>query len=276
MKRYLDDSFFKRFIQDFQFLFKLIRNSHGELDLRLRDNYFNIYYRGNSMMKVNFRKKGYQVVIHKKFAEGVFDQDNRFLEVLHTVKRLKGYHIYNIGPELLHSFLQQKNLKRLASNVKKVNHSEEITFEQTLITDNMNREDYLVIDRQVTEKGMGGLRMDLLGLRQGEGNTYAFEVIEVKLGNSNELKRDVGLQLDRYISRIKANNADWKQNYEKVYRQLKQTEVFDKPSIEAINILPEVSGRVVVIGYSGIAKKNIKILKQNHPDIIVNQMEHLL
>lgn len=118
--------------------------------------------------------------------------------------------------------------------------------------------------------------MDLLGLRQGEGNTYAFEVIEVKLGNSNELKRDVGLQLDRYISRIKANNADWKQNYEKVYRQLKQTEVFDKPSIEAINILPEVSGRVVVIGYSGIAKKNIKILKQNHPDIIVNQMEHLL
>ncbi len=276
MKRYLDDDIFKRFIKDFRFLFKLIRNAHGELDLRLRDNYFNIYYRGNSMAKIEFSKTGYQVVIHQKFAEGVFDQDQRFHKGMKTVNRKEGYRLYNINSELLHPFFQRKNLDKLASNVKKVNYGEEIVFEQTLITDNMNREAYLVIDRQVTERELGRRRLDLLGLRQVSGSDYAFEVIELKLGNSSELKAKVGMQLDSYITHIKANMMQWKENYEKAYQQLKQAGLFDQPSAAEINITPEVSGRVVVVGYSGIAGKNIDMLKQGYPDLNVEQIDYLL
>ncbi len=75
MKRYLDNIFFKRFINGLQFLFKLIRDAHGELDLRLRNNYFNVYYRGNSMLKIGFAKADYPVSIHQKFARDVFDRD---------------------------------------------------------------------------------------------------------------------------------------------------------------------------------------------------------
>ena len=276
MKRYLDDKFFRRFIKDFQFLFKLIRDSNGELDLRLRANYFNIYFRGNSMAKIQFSKTGYQIAIHKKFAEGVFDHDQRFNKAMKTVNRLEGYNLYGISPELLHPFLQRKNLNKLASNVKRVNYGEEIVFEQALITDNMNREDYLIIDRQVTERELERKRLDLLGLRQLERNAYAFEVIELKLGNSSELKEDVGEQLEGYIKHIKANIVQWKENYEKVYQQLKQTGLFDKPSFADIEILPEVSGRVVVAGYSGTARKNIEMLKQDYPDLKVELRDFLL
>ncbi len=276
MKRYLDDEYFKRFIKDFQFLFKLIRDSHGELDLRLRDNYFNIYYRGNSMAKIAFSKTGYQVAIHQKFAEGVFDQDQRFSKALNTGNRLEGYNLYSINPELLHPFFQRKNLNKLASKIKKVNYGEEIVFEQALITDNMNREDYLVIDRQVIDRELGRKRLDLLGLRQVNGGTYAFEVIELKMGNSSELKAEVGMQLEGYINHIKANIIQWKENYEIVYQQLKQAGLFDKPSAAEIDIYPEVSGRVVVVGYSGIARNNMDILTQSYPNLNVEQKAFLL
>ncbi len=276
MKRYLDDEHFKRFIKDFQFLFKLIRDSQGELDLRLRDNYFNIYYRGNSMAKIAFSKTGYQVAIHQKFAEGVFDHDQRFSKALNTGNRSEGYNLYSINPELLHPFFQRKNLDKLASNVKKVNYGEEIVFEQALITDNMNREEYLVIDRQVTDRELGRRRMDLLGLRQVNSGTYAFEVIELKLGNSSELKAEVGMQLESYVSHIKANITEWKENYELVYQQLKQVGLFDKPSAAEINITPEVSGRVIVVGYSGIAGKNLDMLNQSYPNLNVEQKAFLL
>jgi len=49
---------------------------------------------------------------------------------------------------------QKKYLDKLFSNIKEVNYSEEITFEQMLITDNSDRSDLIIIDRQVTETGM--------------------------------------------------------------------------------------------------------------------------
>ncbi len=276
MKRYLDDEQYERFQKDFQFLFKLIRDSQGELDLRLRDNYFNVYYRGNSAAKIKFSKVGYQVTIHQNFAEGVFDHDQRFSKVLNAGNRSEGYNLYSINPELLHPFFQRKNLDKLASNIKKVNYGEEIIFEQALITDNMNREEYLVIDRQVTDRELGRRRMDLLGLRQVNSSTYAFEVIELKLGNSSELKAEVGMQLESYVSHIKANITEWKENYELVYQQLKQVGLFDKPSAAEIVIKPEVSGRVIVVGYSGIAGKNIDMLNQSYPNLNVEQKAFLL
>jgi hypothetical protein len=276
VKRYLDDVFFERFIIDFQFLFKLIRDAHGELDLRLRNNYFNVYYRGNSMLKIGFAKAGYPVSIHQKFARDVFDRDPRFKGILVEARRTENYNTYHIPPELLHPFLQRSNINKLAANVKRVNYGEEIVFEQALITDNMNREDYFIIDRQVTEAVLQRQRLDLLGLRLCGDGAYSFEVIEVKLGNNVELRADVGRQLTSYISHIEANIRQWKENYETVYRQLKQTNIFEKPALREIVIVPEVRGRVFVSGYSGLAKGNLEMLRREYADIVVEQRENLL
>ncbi len=275
MKRYLDEKNLNNFISDFKFLFKLIQRSNGEYDLRLRDNYFNIYYRGNSMMRINFQKEGYKITIHEKFTENVFKKEDRFSKIIHEAKLDNGYYNYYVSPDLLHPFLQSEHLKKIAARVKKVNYGEEIAFEQALITDNLNREEYMIIDRQVTEPGLGH-RMDLLGLRQVHNNNYALEVVEVKLGNNIELKESVARQLSTYLKHIKDNFDEWKESYENTYKQLKQTNIFAEPVYDEINITPELDGRIIVIGYSGIADVYIKKLKQKNPKINVQQIKHLI
>lgn len=57
------------------------------------------------------------------------------------------------------------------------------------------------------------------------------------------------------------------------------TLVIDKtnqPSAAEIDITPEVSGRVVVVGYSGIARNNMDILTQSYPNLNVEQKAFLL
>ena len=79
MKRYFNDENFKRLSEDFKFLVDKIKNYKGELDIRLRDNYFNLYYKGNSLAKVTPRSNDYEIAIHKKFSKEIFKNDDRFV-----------------------------------------------------------------------------------------------------------------------------------------------------------------------------------------------------
>lgn len=270
IKRYLNCANFKRFLADFSFLFKTVNKSHGEFDLKLRDNYFNLYYKGFSLAKVTIRAQDYKISIHKKFANHIFDNDRRF-----TKKPNGDYCLFLISSALLHPFFQKKYLDKLCSNIKEVRHREEIVLEQMVITDNLERDDIFIIDRQVTEPGWDK-RIDLLALKQTNGNKYHFLVIEVKLGNSSDLKTKVGSQLQGYIDHINQNFADWKKCYEENYRQIKQTNIFAKPSFTSIDIDNNTEGLVVVSGYSGIGKANIETLKTHYTNIQVKQFVNKL
>jgi len=274
MKRHFDDESFQRFLKNFEFLFKIIRESKGELDLRLRENYFNIYYRGNSLAKIEFDKFDYKISIHKKFIDNqeIFKDDSRFYQ---KGKVIGDYISYSVTDDLLHPFLQKEHLKRIYSEIREVNYGEEITFEQMIITDNMEREDWYIIDRQVTEKSFDG-RIDLLALKQIIGNKYNFVVIEVKLGNNTELGGKVADQLNRYVKHINNNFDDWKQSYERYYWQIKKTKIFDCPSFESIYIIKDVKGMVAIGGYSGIASTKTKNLKFLHPEIEVKLFSNRL
>ncbi len=50
----------------------------------------------------------------------------------------------------------------------------------------------------------------------------------------------------------------------------------NQPSAAEIDITPELSGRVVVVGYSGIARNNMDILTQSYPNLNVEQKAFLL
>ena len=154
-----------------------------------------------------------------------------------------------------------------------MNYGEEINFEQMLITDNLNREGFIFIDRQVTDSRIRK-RLDLLGLKQAEGNQYKFVVAEVKLGNNKELKNDVALQLKGYVSHIQENFKDYKKCYETQFEQKQELGLFEELKFDEIEIINPVEGLVVVGGYSGLAKQQIKILKKSHPDIEVIHFTH--
>lgn len=272
MKRYLSDQNIERVKNDFGFLIRAINRSFGELDLRLRGVYFNLYYKGNSLAKVTFTEKGYEVSIHWKFAKDVYDNDDRFK----VSKRSGEYVIFKINdPAQLPAFFQKKYLDNLCSAIKKTNYGEEIMFEQMLITDNRDRRDLIIIDRQITETSLRNKRLDLLGLKEVESGRYGFLVIEVKLGNNKELKGDVVKQLHGYIEHIKRNFDDWKKCYKRVYDQMRYLNLIDKgPSM--MEIKKNIKGMILVGRYSGLASDNIKRLQANNPGLTMRRLVNRL
>ena len=199
INRFLNPTNFKRMKDDFKFLLKMIKDKdfRGELDLALRDNYFNLYYKGNSLAKVEFNKgNSYKIKINEKFfSKTDAAQDKRFFK---TKKRKGAYFEIGLDNKLLHPFFQKKYINQFFSNIREVNNGEEITLEQAIIADNLDRKDIIIIDRQIEDKGFKK-RMDLLALYQVENskNEYNFCVIEIKLGNNPELKNKVANQLNR-------------------------------------------------------------------------------
>ncbi len=274
IKRFFDDDNFSRMQSDLNFLLKTINNSNGEFYLALRDNGFNFYYKGNSLAKVSFEnpQKGYTVQIHKKFfSDTRADKDTRFS--MSKKDLAGGYVSLAVKSDQLQPLFQKKYLDEFCSRIKAVNNGEEITFEQMIITDNMDREDLVIIDRQVTDEQLRLKRMDLLALKQVESRKFGFLVIEVKLGNSPELSEKVAEQLDFYVSHIRNQFYEYKYCYEKNYCQQKKLGLFSKPSYERIEIMPQISGCVVVVGYSGVAQAQINNLKRLHPALSVKRLK---
>lgn len=251
---------------DFEFLLKMIKDKdfRGELDLALRDNYFNLYYKGNSLAKVVFNKgNSYKISINKKFfSKTDAAQDKRFS----ATKIKNGYFEIVLDKKLLYPFFQKKYIKQFISKIREVNNGEEITLEQAIITDNLDRKNIIIIDRQIKDK-VFKKRMDLLALYQVEKNKneYSFCVIEVKLGNNPELKDKVAIQLDDYVSHIDKNFDDYKNCYKEQYEQKKQLNLISIPKYKTVEIIRPVKGLIAVVGYSKIAKAQIAQLKTNYP-----------
>ena len=265
--RSISDQYFERFLKDFAFLSERIRAENGELDLRLRNNYFNLYYKGNSLAKVRIKKVPYQITVHGKFA-------HKGLGKIVDANAGSDYRTYSVSPDQLRSFFSKRNIQKLSAAIKVIHYSEELSLEQMLITDNLEREDFFVIDRQVQGGALGRSRIDLLALRQvpGQRNRYQFLIIEIKLGNNVDLYDKVGIQLDGYKKTFETYFNEFKVCYERTYRQIKQTGVFSVPTAGTIDIVRPVTACVVVFGYSGMADNALKSLRGKYPELFVNQL----
>lgn len=143
-----------------------------------------------------------------------------------------------------------------------------------LITDNLAREDLILIDRQVTDTTLNRRRMDLLALKQTQGNQYQFLVLEVKMGKNPELKAKVANQVSVYVNHITENFSAYKTCYEKHYSQKKKMGIIAKSSWEEIEITQGVRGKIIVGGYSVIAKEQIELLKARYPNLEVQLFEY--
>ncbi|HRZ14777.1 MAG TPA: hypothetical protein P5110_04625, partial [Candidatus Omnitrophota bacterium] len=197
--------------------------------------------------------------IHRKFVDDSIIK--RF-----SPSVVKDYAVFVIPSKQLHPLFSSKNLLSMGQRVKAVQFQEEIVFEQMLLTDNANRDDLIIIDRQVVDRDHD-TKMDLLALKQKEPGKYQFCVIEVKLGNNQELKEDVFQQLKGYGERITRNFPQYKKSYELNFAQKQGLGLL--PGSLKIEIVEGVFGIVVVGGYSGLAEKSISELKAKHPDIRV-------
>ena len=134
--------------RDFSNLIGIVERSHGELSLQLRQDYFNVYYRGNSLAKVTLPVRAdYTVEIHNKFVCGLTEDAWSMFD-----SRNDGtYSKWTIDGRDARRFLSTPNIRKLKANIDRENNGEEITFEQSLLTDNPPSRQLLVIDRQVED-----------------------------------------------------------------------------------------------------------------------------
>lgn len=277
IKRYLSDDFLNSFTHDFRNLIKIVNASQGELDFAIRENYFNLYYKGNSLGNISrVRSGGYKVKLHEKF----FNHTQADVPEFFVSKKQVGSYVEVSlnAEEHPRRFMQKSHIDQFCSRIKQVNYGEEIVFEQALITDNLDRKDLIIIDRQVTDTALNRKRMDLLALEQisPDLNRYGFLVIEVKLGNNPELKKDVADQLESYTHHIETYLDDYRYCYQTQYIQKKALGILSAELYESIDIQDQVRGMVVVGGYSKMAEQSIRELQELHPEIQVKLFDYKL
>lgn len=274
MKRFLKNDQLEMIEKHMGYLIKRVQEYSGEFDMQLRNDYVNIYYKGNSLAKLTPKPKNNEFVfeVHTEFIEPI--NDERLPAKNFFKKGSNKYQKARIPAHQVHSFFKAQTIDALAKSIKQKGFSEEMTFEQSLITDNWNRKDFIIIDRQVQLQGSRANRMDLLALKESQEGKYNFVVLEVKLGNNKELQGKVADQFKSYIDLIKNNFNTFKECYEENYRQKRRlgilgykNDVYDEDWPDEIEIEDNVEGRIVVGLYSGIGSRYIRDLVNYEPEI---------
>jgi hypothetical protein len=187
-----------------------------DLDLQIRDNYLNIYYKGNSLLKLaEVDGKKYRVEIHPKFLKNLTVPD------------------FLMDEETTATFLG--NIPHLKENIIKYGQASlEVEYEQLIVRANnlepRNNSEYFIIDRQyATRKG----RFDFTGLawdrnkRRKKGQAVPLCFMEVKFALNPDIK-DVDQQLNRYYQAIKADTANIAQEAQTIFRQKLELGLFNQ------------------------------------------------
>ncbi len=203
-----------------------IRRDH-DLNLEIRDGYLNIYFKGNSLLKLTevYPSSKYKVEVHPAFSKGL-NLPAHLVDVYTT-----------------DSFLG--NIPRLKQNP--VNHGKsslEIEYEQMIIRANnfepRNNTEYFIIDRQYTRRDA---RFDLTGLcwernRRCRNQEVDLCLMEVKFALNQDIKK-VHEQLNRYYQALKPIAEEIAEEHQTIFRQKLELGLYDqKPErLEAMKTL---------------------------------------
>lgn len=199
-----------------------VRRDH-DLNLEIRAGSINIYYKGNSLLKLS--EEGsllrYKAEIHKKFLEGV-----------------------NISLDFTESTVPQfvRNIPLIKENiVRHGRNSLELEYEQLIIRANnfesRNNTEYFIVDKQyVVKEG----RFDLTGFywnRNGRRRNQEVPVclMEIKFALNKDIQ-EIHKQIARYYEPIKKNAALIAQEMETVFKQKLELKLYDQ-SAERINAM---------------------------------------
>lgn len=197
----------------------------SDLNLEIRDAYVNVYYKGNSLLKlVEVNASKYKVNIHKKFREGI---------VLPST----------LTESTISQFLAAIPL--LKQNIIKYSkRSLEVEYEQMIIRANnfesRSNTEYFIIDRQYTiPEG----RFDLTGIfwemsRRKRNQEVPVCLMEIKFALNSDI-REVHKQLARYYDAIKLHADEIASEMQVVFQQKIELGLYQQPPdrLEALKTL---------------------------------------
>lgn len=189
-----------------------------DLDLEIRDSYFNIYYKGNSLLKLDeMASNRYRVGVNPKFASGLMLPE------------------YLTDETTVENFLQGVPL--LKENIIRHGQSSlEVEYEQLLIRANnleaRTNSEYFIIDRQYAISNVGrfdltGFVWDRSGRKRGQQVPLCF--LELKFALNSDIQ-EVHDQLARYYEAIKNDAPAIAAEAESIFKQKLVLGLFDQPA----------------------------------------------
>lgn len=241
--RRLSDTFMENLLQGHLNPLLLKVKSDRDLVLDIRDNYLNIYFKGQSLLKLteNEIKAAYDVGIHEKFAQNISELPD------------------NLGNEGDVAMFVRKipNIKDRITEVTK--SGSEVEFEQMLIRSNnyeprLNTE-YFIVDRQYS--GVGAKeQFDLLGLfwpraNRRKNRMVDLAMIEVKYGLNPDVS-EIHNQLSRYFTEIDNHFSDVCKDVHSIFMQKLKLGLFEDTSerlaaMHQFHIRDEINNMKVVV-----------------------------
>ena len=188
-----------------------------DLDLQIRENYINIYYKGHSLLKLNSNFSG-----ESEFAKNVEALSKIKLDTPATTKEF----IDQIP------FLKEEVIKnRIRTNKQNL----EGEYEQLIIRANNLEEktasEYYIIDRQYqTSKEEKANRFDLAGFywkNRSSNSVVPLSFLEVKFGLNQDIQ-NLDEQLSRYYGEVKDHTSDLIQEYKVMLEQRLQLGLYNQ------------------------------------------------
>jgi len=203
-----------------------------DLDLQIRDNYLNIYYKGNSLLKLDeVGSHRYLATVHPKFSGGM-----DLPELVDDVS--VGFFVSRI-PSI------KENILRYGKS------SLEIEYEQMIIRANnyepRNNSEYFIVDRQYVAGKLG--RFDLTGFYWPRAHRRKDQVVspcllEVKFALNQDIQ-NVHEQPERYYDAIQAHSAAIACEIETIFKQKLELGLFNQPAnrldaMETLKFSPDI------------------------------------
>ena len=197
--------------------------SDRDLTLEIRDSYINIYFKGNSLLKLTEAGSSYyyKAEIHKKFLENVIIP-------------------LELTKSNVHQFVASMPLIK-ENIIKHGQRSLELEYEQMIIRANnfepRNNTEYFIVDRQYAVKEG---RFDLTGIywareRRQKNRKVPVCLMEIKFALNQDIQL-VHEQLTGYYEYIKNNAATIAEEMETVFKQKLELKLYNQPS-ERLNAM---------------------------------------
>jgi hypothetical protein len=205
---------------------RYVRQDH-DLNLEIREGYINVYYKGNSLLKLSEAGSllHYKAEIHKKFLTGL-ELSLDFTE------------------ESVPAFI--RSIPLIKENiVEHGRHSLELEYEQMIIRANnyepRNNTEYFIIDRQYVD---GPGRFDLTGIfwdrdTRQRNREASLCLMELKFAQNADIKQ-VDQQLARYYEALKDKSAGVAEEMQTVFRQKLELGLYDQ-STERLNAMKSLT-----------------------------------
>lgn len=236
-----------------------------DIDIQIRDNYLNLYYKGASLLMFKWRdEQHYSIEISEAYFSpevpaGLLNISCKVTKDKKGKERLRVYQLNSTSINTLKKYFS-KIVLQLKRNIRYLGKGQENSFEQLFIENNLNRKnspEFIIVDRQVV---LGGLdRLDLIGLSKiANSDEYRLNLIELKYGEDRRIPDVYSKQLNKYYEAFLSDYPHIAKEYEEIIKQKIKINRWPYPRQEfKISREPATMRKIAVLGN----------IRANHPYI---------